>query len=77
MPHLPPGVSDLERAVARLHASTVAGAGGRDAAHVVLYEDASKRKVRLRYDISLYGSRTCVIVATSLRSRAVPCSWST
>jgi 3-hydroxyisobutyrate dehydrogenase-like beta-hydroxyacid dehydrogenase len=39
------GVSDLERAVARLFASTVAGAAGRDAVNVVLYEDAAKRKV--------------------------------
>jgi DNA mismatch repair protein MSH6 len=39
-------VSDLERAIARLHASTVAGAGGREAANVVLYEDGAKRKVR-------------------------------
>jgi DNA mismatch repair protein MSH6 len=39
-------VSDLERAIARLHASTVAGASGRDAANVVLYEDGAKRKVR-------------------------------
>ncbi|EFJ45822.1 hypothetical protein VOLCADRAFT_105835 [Volvox carteri f. nagariensis] len=38
-------VSDLERAVARLHASTVSGASGRDAANVVLYEDAGKRRV--------------------------------
>ena len=42
-----PGISDLERAVARLAASTVEGAAGRDAAHVVLYEDAAKRKVRV------------------------------
>lgn len=40
------GTSDLERAVARLAASTVAGAAGRDAEHVVLYEDPAKRKVR-------------------------------
>ena len=40
------GVADLERAVARLHAATVEGAVGRDAAHVVLYEDVSCRKVR-------------------------------
>jgi hypothetical protein len=39
------GISDLERAIARLHASTVAGASGRDAANVVLYEDAGRRKV--------------------------------
>ncbi|GIL69309.1 hypothetical protein Vretimale_13435 [Volvox reticuliferus] len=39
------GVSDLERAVARLHASTVSGASGRDASNVILYEDAGKRKV--------------------------------
>ncbi|GLC55756.1 hypothetical protein PLESTB_001025500 [Pleodorina starrii] len=39
------GVSDLERAVARLHASTVSGASGRDASNVVLYEDAGKRRV--------------------------------
>jgi hypothetical protein len=39
------GISDLERALARLHASTVAGASGRDASNVVLYEDAAKRKV--------------------------------
>jgi hypothetical protein len=39
------GVSDLERALSRLFASTVKGAAGRDAAHVVLYEDAAKRKV--------------------------------
>ncbi|KAG2440549.1 hypothetical protein HYH02_010133 [Chlamydomonas schloesseri] len=39
------GVSDLERAITRLHASTVEGGSGRDAAHVVLYEDAAKRKV--------------------------------
>ncbi len=39
------GVSDLERAVARLYSSTVAGASGRDASNVVLYEDAAKRKV--------------------------------
>lgn len=70
MPHLLPGVSDLERAVARLHASTVAGAGGRDAAHVVLYEDASKKKVRLRYGVSLYDSRTCITIAAHLQRRA-------
>jgi DNA mismatch repair protein MSH6 len=40
------GISDLERAVARLHASTVSGAEGRDAHNVVLYEDAKKRRVR-------------------------------
>ncbi|KXZ50845.1 hypothetical protein GPECTOR_15g531 [Gonium pectorale] len=39
------GVSDLERAITRLHASTVEGALGRDAAHVILYEDAGKRRV--------------------------------
>eukprot|EP00798_Chlamydomonas_sp_ICE-L_P022858 gene22858-30031_t len=39
------GISDLERAIARLHASTT-GASGRDAAHVILYEDATKRKVK-------------------------------
>ncbi|PNW83581.1 hypothetical protein CHLRE_05g235750v5 [Chlamydomonas reinhardtii] len=39
------GVSDLERAITRLHASTVEGGSGRDAANVVLYEDAAKRKV--------------------------------
>ncbi|GFR46110.1 hypothetical protein Agub_g7598, partial [Astrephomene gubernaculifera] len=39
------GVSDLERALTRLHASTVDGACGRDAAHVVLYEDAGRRRV--------------------------------
>lgn len=38
------GSSDLERALARLAAS-VGGATGRDAAGVVLYEDAAKRKV--------------------------------
>lgn len=31
--------------MSRLHASTV-GAFGRDAAHVVLYEDGAKRKVK-------------------------------
>eukprot|EP00983_Pelagomonas_calceolata_P085536 1156580-Pelagomonas_calceolata.AAC.9 len=36
------GISDLERAVARLAASTVEGAAGRDADHVVLYEDAAR-----------------------------------
>lgn len=40
------GVSDLERALARLHASTIEGAVGREAAHVVLYEDAARRKVK-------------------------------
>ncbi|KAF5838281.1 muts domain V-domain-containing protein [Dunaliella salina] len=40
------GISDLERAVARLAASTVEGAAGRDADHVVLYEDAARRKVK-------------------------------
>lgn len=38
------GSSDLERALARLHANMM-GATGRDAANVVLYEDAAKRKV--------------------------------
>lgn len=49
-PPAPPpcsGVSDLERAITRLHASTVEGGSGRDAANVVLYEDAAKRKVRV------------------------------
>ncbi|CAD7704171.1 unnamed protein product [Ostreobium quekettii] len=41
------GVGDLERALARLHASTLEGAHcGREAEHVVLYEDAARRKVR-------------------------------
>lgn len=40
------GISDLERVIARLHASTVAGGSGRDSGHVVLYEDAAKRKVK-------------------------------
>ncbi|GAX75912.1 hypothetical protein CEUSTIGMA_g3355.t1 [Chlamydomonas eustigma] len=39
-------VSDLERSLARMQASTVAGAGGRDAGHVVLYEDQAKRRVK-------------------------------
>ncbi|KAG2496433.1 hypothetical protein HYH03_005657 [Edaphochlamys debaryana] len=39
------GISDLERAITRLHATTVEGAGGRNAANVILYEDAGKRRV--------------------------------
>lgn len=41
------GIGDLERALARLHTSTLGGtSGGRDADHVILYEDSAKRKVR-------------------------------
>ena len=36
----------MERALARLQASTVAGAGGREAGHVVLYEDTGRRRVK-------------------------------
>ncbi|GMH33654.1 hypothetical protein BSKO_01488 [Bryopsis sp. KO-2023] len=40
------GIGDLERALARLHTSTLSGVhGGRDAEHVILYEDTSKKKV--------------------------------
>ena len=42
----PSGVSDLERSLARLQSSTVAGAGGRESGHVVLYEDVGKRRVK-------------------------------
>jgi hypothetical protein len=38
-------IGDLERAVVRLAVAST-GALGRDAPHVVLYEDTSKRKVR-------------------------------
>lgn len=39
-------VGDLERALSRLHSSSLKGAhAGRDADHVILYEDATKRKV--------------------------------
>ena len=44
--HPPSGVSDLERSLARLQSSTVAGAGGRESGHVVLYEDVGKRRVK-------------------------------
>ncbi len=40
------GVADLERALSRLHAVGVGGGTGRDAPHVVLYEDAARRRVR-------------------------------
>ena len=40
------GISDLERALARLQASTVSGAVGREAGNVVLYEDMGKRRVK-------------------------------
>lgn len=40
------GIGDLERALARLHTSTLGGSSsGRDADHVILYEDSAKRKV--------------------------------
>jgi hypothetical protein len=38
-------VGDLERSLSRLHALGVGGGTGRDAANVVLYEDAAKRRV--------------------------------
>lgn len=40
------GLPDLERSLARLHASVAGGGTGRDAAHVVLYEDAARRRVQ-------------------------------
>lgn len=40
------GIGDLERSLARLHTSTLTGIyGGRDADHVILYEDSAKIKV--------------------------------
>ncbi len=40
------GLSDVERAVARLAAGSVAGGIGREAPNVVLYEDGSRRRIR-------------------------------
>jgi len=40
-------VPDLERSLARLSATLAGGGTGRDAAHVVLYEDQGQRKVRM------------------------------
>ncbi len=54
------GCSDLERALARLASSTVQGAEGRDAAHVVLYEDAAKRRVKVRGEE--IGSTICMML---------------
>lgn len=50
------GLPDLERSLARLHASVAGGGTGRDAANVVLYEDAAKRRVQNLLD-ALKGLR--------------------
>lgn len=46
--------------MARLAASTVEGAAGRDAAHVVLYEDAATRKVCMRVHCLCVCKCVCV-----------------
>ncbi|KAL4857543.1 DNA mismatch repair protein 6 [Chlorella vulgaris] len=48
------GVSDLERALARITAAGSGVGSARDAPHVILYEDVSKRKVRA-YAAALKG----------------------
>lgn len=42
----PAGVSDLERALARINAAGAGVGSARDAPHVVLYEDVSKKRVQ-------------------------------